>query len=185
MVLQPTVEDTISILRGIKEKYEIHHGIRISDGAVIAAASLSDRYITDRFLPDKAIDLMDEASSMVRTEIDSMPEDLDEMNRRILQLEIERVSLKKEDDLDSKERLESIEREISELKSEYDSRRLKWEEEKSSIDKVKKIKEEIDDVKNKIEEASRAYDLKNFQNLNMENLLALKKSLKTLVKLNR
>lgn len=110
MVLQPTVEDTISILRGIKEKYEIHHGIRISDGAVIAAASLSDRYITDRFLPDKAIDLMDEASSMVRTEIDSMPEDLDEMNRRILQLEIERVSLKKEDDLDSKERLESIER---------------------------------------------------------------------------
>lgn len=125
MVLQPTVEDTISILRGIKEKYEIHHGIRISDGAVIAAASLSDRYITDRFLPDKAIDLMDEASSMVRTEIDSMPEDLDEMNRRILQLEIERVSLKKEDDLDSKERLESIEREISELKSEYDSKKIK------------------------------------------------------------
>lgn len=138
MVLQPTVEDTISILRGIKEKYEIHHGIRISDGAVIAAASLSDRYITDRFLPDKAIDLMDEASSMVRTEIDSMPEDLDEMNRRILQLEIERVSLKKEDDLDSKERLESIEREISELKSEYDSRRLKWEEEKAPLTRLRR-----------------------------------------------
>lgn len=185
MVLQPTVEDTISILRGIKEKYEIHHGIRISDGAVIAAASLSDRYITDRFLPDKAIDLMDEASSMVRTEIDSMPEDLDEMNRRILQLEIERVSLKKEDDLDSKERLESIEREISELKSEYDSRRLKWEEEKSSIDKVKKIKEEIDDVKNKIEEASRAYDFEKLSELKYGKLASLEKELEDLSKVKQ
>ena len=121
MVQEPTVEDTISILRGIKERYEIHHGIRISDNAVIAAATLSDRYITDRFLPDKAIDLMDEASAMVRTEIDSMPSDLDEKNRRILQLEIERAALKKEEDDLSRKRLEELEKDLQDLKNEYDA----------------------------------------------------------------
>lgn len=173
MVSEPTVEDTISILRGIKEKYEIHHGIRISDGAVIACATLSDRYITDRFLPDKAIDLMDEASSMVRTEIDSMPEDMDEMRRRILQCEIEKVSLKKETDEQSKERLELLEKEIAELKEEYDGKAAAWEEEKKSINRVKEIKEEIDNVRKQIDEANRTYNFELLSELKYGKLAPL------------
>ncbi|MDO5718653.1 MAG: ATP-dependent chaperone ClpB [Tissierellia bacterium] len=173
MVSEPTVEDTISILRGIKEKYEIHHGIRISDNAVIACATLSDRYITDRFLPDKAIDLMDEASSMVRTEIDSMPAEMDEMRRRILQLEIEKVSLKKETDEQSKDRLQDLEREIAELKGEYDSKAAAWEDEKRSINKVKELKEEIDNVRKEIDEANRSFDFEKLSELKYGKLAPL------------
>lgn len=173
MVSEPTVEDTISILRGIKEKYEIHHGIRISDGAVIACATLSDRYITDRFLPDKAIDLMDEASSMVRTEIDSMPEDMDEMRRRILQCEIEKVSLKKETDEQSEERLELLEKEIADLKEEYSGKAAAWEEEKKSINRVKEIKEEIDNVRKQIDEANRTYNFELLSELKYGKLAPL------------
>lgn len=159
MVHEPTVEDTISILRGIKEKYEIHHGIRISDSAVIAAAVYSNRYITDRFLPDKAIDLMDEASAMLRTEMESMPEAMDEIRRRLLTLEIEKAALKKEEDEASKKRLENLELEISEEQSKFDELSAKWEEEKQSINRVNEIKEEIDKIKIKIAEAERKYDL--------------------------
>ncbi len=178
LVTEPTVEDTISILRGLKEKYEIHHGIRISDGAVIAAATLSNRYISDRFLPDKAIDLMDEASAMIRTEIDSMPTEIDEVRRRVLQLEIEREALKKETDEASKKRLEKIEEELLELKEELDLLRAQWEEEKSEISKEKDIKEEIDIVKRQIEEAERDYDLEKASQLKYGRLVDLEKSLK-------
>jgi len=159
MVDQPTVEDTISILRGLKEKFEIHHGVRITDNAIIACAVLSNRYISDRFLPDKAIDLMDEAASMIRTEIDSMPSELDEISRRIMQLEIERQTLKKENDRHSKERLEMLEKEISELKDKSSSMKAQWEMEKKSIEEIKTIKQEIEEVKRQIEEAERRYDL--------------------------
>ena len=139
LVTEPSVEDTISILRGLKERYEIHHGIRISDGAVIAAATLSDRYISDRFLPDKAIDLMDEASAMIRTEIDSMPVEIDEIRRKILQLEIERAALKKETDQASKLRLEKLEKELADSKEKFDVLKVKWEDEKKNIVKIKDI----------------------------------------------
>ncbi|MDR7869757.1 MAG: ATP-dependent chaperone ClpB [Tissierellaceae bacterium] len=177
MVTEPTVEDTISILRGLKEKYEIHHGIRISDGAVIAAATLSDRYISDRFLPDKAIDLMDEASAMIRTEIDSMPIELDEIRRRILQLEIEKQALKKESDEASKIRLDKLEKELSNLKEKYDLLKAKWEEEKQSLSKVKEIKEDIEKVKREIEEAERRYDLEKLSQLKYGTLVELEKRL--------
>ncbi len=178
MVDQPTVEDTISILRGIKEKYEIHHGIRISDNAVVAAATLSDRYITDRFLPDKAIDLMDEASALVKTEIDSMPSHMDEMKRRILQMEIERLSLKKETDKKSKERLEELDLELSELKENYDEEFARWEREKKEINKARDIKEEIDQVKIEMEEARRNYDYEKLSELQYGKLVSLEKELK-------
>ena len=158
MVNEPSVEDTISILRGIKDKYEIFHGIRIQDSAVIAAAQLSDRYITDRFLPDKAIDLMDEACATVRTEIDTMPTYLDEAKRKLLQLQIEITALKKEEDESSKERLNILEKELADLSEKYDADFLKWKEQKSSIDDVKNIKEEIDKVKVEIDKAERNYD---------------------------
>ncbi|OZV14050.1 ATP-dependent chaperone ClpB [Tissierella sp. P1] len=177
LVTEPTVEDTISILRGLKEKYEIHHGIRISDGAVIAAATLSDRYISDRFLPDKAIDLMDEASAMIRTEIDSMPVELDETRRRILQLEIEKSALKKETDEGSKIRLEKLEKELSNFKENYDIMKAQWEDEKKSISKVKEAKEEIDRVKRQIEEAERKYDLEKLSQLKYGTLVELEKKL--------
>ncbi|MDY0235915.1 MAG: ATP-dependent chaperone ClpB [Gudongella sp.] len=177
LVTEPTVEDTISILRGLKEKYEIHHGIRISDSAVIAAATLSDRYISDRFLPDKAIDLMDEAAAMIKTEIDSMPTEIDEIRRRVLQLEIERESLKKETDEASKKRLEKIEKELSELKEELDLLKAQWEEEKGEISKEKDIKEEIDRAKREIEEAERNYDLEKLSKLKYGTLVALEKRL--------
>ena len=177
MVTEPTVEDTISILRGLKEKYEIHHGIRISDGAVIAAATLSDRYISDRFLPDKAIDLMDEASAMLRTEIDSMPVELDEIRRKMLQLEIEKQALKKEIDEASKIRLDKLEKELSDLKEKYDLLKAKWEEEKQSLSQVKGIKEEIEKVKREIEEAERQYDLEKLSQLKYGTLVELEKKL--------
>lgn len=178
LVEEPSVEDTISILRGIKEKYEIHHGIRISDGAVIAAAVYSDRYITDRYLPDKAIDLMDEASSMLRTEMESMPESMDEIRRRLLTLEIEKAALKKEEDENSKKRLEKLEEEISEEKNRFDELSAKWEEEKLSINSIKELKEKIDDTKHKISEAERKYDLETLSVLKYGELPELEKELK-------
>ena len=159
IVDQPTVEDTISILRGLKEKFEIHHGVRITDNAIIACAVLSNRYISDRFLPDKAIDLMDEAASMIRTEIDSMPAELDEINRRIMQLEIERQALRKEDDIEARERLAALEKEIAALKDEAGGMKAQWELEKEAIGKIKGIKQEIEETKRQIEEAERRYDL--------------------------
>lgn len=178
MVQEPTVEDTISILRGLKEKYEIYHGIRIADSAVIAAATLSDRYITDRFLPDKAIDLMDEACAMLRTEIDSMPTEIDDVRRRILQLEIEREALKKETDNYSKKRLEELEKELSEEKSEFDNLKATWESEKQSLDKVKDLKSKIDEVKYEIEKAEREYNLEKLSVLKYGELPKLEEELR-------
>ncbi|MDO5713505.1 MAG: ATP-dependent chaperone ClpB [Tissierellia bacterium] len=178
VIQEPTVEDTISILRGLKEKYEIYHGIRISDGAVISASTLSDRYISDRFLPDKAIDLMDEACAMVRTEIESMPTEIDEVRRRILQLEIEREALKKETDKASKGRLEKLEEELSEEKSSYDVLKAKWENEKKSLDSEKEIKEKIDQVRYQIEDAERRYDLETLSKLKYGELPKLEEELK-------
>ena len=177
LVEEPSVEDTISILRGLKERYEVHHGIRISDGAVIAAATLSDRYISDRFLPDKAIDLMDEASAMIRTEIDSMPLEIDDTRRRILQLEIEKAALKKETDEPSRVRLEKLEEELANLKEKFDLLKAKWEEEKKGITNIKDIKEEIDRVKRQIEEAERKYDLEKLSQLKYGTLVDLEKKL--------
>ncbi|MDX9916780.1 MAG: ATP-dependent chaperone ClpB [Gudongella sp.] len=178
LVTEPTVEDTISILRGLKEKYEIHHGIRISDGAVIAAATLSDRYISDRFLPDKAIDLMDEASAMIRTEIDSMPAEIDEVRRKVLQLEIEREALKKETDSQSIARLEKLEKELSEQKEQFELLKAQWEDEKKEISAEKDIKEEIDRVKREIEDAERRYDLEKLSQLRYGTFVELENKLK-------
>lgn len=178
LVAEPSVEDTISILRGLKEKYEIYHGIRISDGAVIAASTLSDRYITDRFLPDKAIDLMDEACAMLRTEIESMPTEVDEVRRKILQLEIEAQALKKESDDGSKRRLESLENELAEEKAKYDSLKAQWENEKKALEGQKTIKERIDRVKHQIEDAERRYDLEELSQLKYGELPKLQEELK-------
>ena len=178
MVNEPTIEDTVSILRGIKDKYEIFHGIRIQDSAVIAAAELSDRYITDRFLPDKAIDLMDEACATVRTEIDTMPTYLDEQKRKLLQLQIEITALKKEEDDSSKARLALLEKELADLSEKFDQDFLKWKEEKSSIDDVKKIKEEIDKVKVQIDQAERSYDFEKLSELRYGTLPGLEEKLK-------
>lgn len=177
MVDQPTVEDTISILRGLKEKYEIFHGVRITDSAIIACAVLSNRYISDRFLPDKAIDLMDEAAAMIRTEIDSMPNELDEISRRIMQLEIERQALRKENDKKSSERLEILEKELSELKGKSDSMKAQWEMEKENIKKVKELKQQIEDSKREIEEAERKYDLDRLAELKHGRLPELERKL--------
>lgn len=177
-VNEPTVEDTISILRGLKEKYEIYHGIRISDGAVIQSVVLSDRYITDRFLPDKAIDLMDEACAMVRTEIESMPTEIDEIRRRILQLEIEREALKKETDDASKKRLEILEGELAEEKAHYDALIARWESEKKELEGEKNLKEAIDRVRHEIEEAERKYDLEKLSALKYGKLPELEEKLK-------
>jgi len=159
MIDQPSVEDTISILRGIKEKFEIHHGVRITDSAVVACATLSNKYISDRFLPDKAIDLMDEAAALVRTEIDSMPSELDELNRKVMQLEIEKQALKKEKDKASKERYSHVKEELSALKEQLNSLNATWEQEKVNVKEIKKVKEEIEEIKTAIEAAERAYDL--------------------------
>ncbi len=177
MVDQPTVEDTISILRGLKERFEIHHGVRITDSALIACATLSDRYISDRFLPDKAIDLMDEAASKIRTEIDSMPEELDQISRKIMQLEIEKQALKKETDKASAARLENLEEELAQLKDESNAMRAQWESEKKAISEVKVIKQDIEDVKHQIEEAERGYDLEKLAELKYGTLPALEKRL--------
>ncbi|MGI5948703.1 ATP-dependent chaperone ClpB [Peptoniphilus sp.] len=177
LVTEPTVEDTIAILRGLKDKYEIYHGIRISDSAVIAAATLSDRYITDRYLPDKAIDLMDESCAMLRTEIDSMPTEIDEVRRKILQLEIENEALKKETDEASKVRLEKLQKELSEEKAEYDRLKSKWETEKKGLDSLKDIKKQIEDVNHEIEEAERNYNLEKLSELKYGTLPKLKEEL--------
>lgn len=177
MVEQPSVEDTISILRGIKDKYEIFHGIRIQDSAVIAAAELSDRYITDRFLPDKAIDLMDEACATVRTEIDTMPTYLDEQKRKLLQLQIEITALKKEEDEYSIKRRKDLEKELADLSEKFDQDFMKWKEEKSAIDDIKTIKEEIDKVKVEIDQAERNYDFERLSELKYGRLEELKKEL--------
>ena len=178
LVDEPSVEDTISILRGIKDKYEIYHGIRIQDQAVIAAAELSNRYITDRFLPDKAIDLMDEACATVRTEIDTMPEYLDEEKRRILQVQIEIAALKKEDDEKSKKRLETLEKELADANERYKADFNKWKSQKDSINSVKDIKEEIDKVKVEIEKAERNYDFEKLSELKYGKLTELETKLK-------
>lgn len=177
VVDQPTVEDTISILRGLKERFEIHHGVRITDNAIIACAVLSNRYISDRFLPDKAIDLMDEAAAMIRTEIDSMPTELDEISRRIMQLEIERHALKKEEDEVSLERLNALEKEIASLKEKADRMKAQWELEKENIKREKDIKQQIEDVKRQIEDAERIYDLNQLAVLKHGRLPELQKQL--------
>ena len=182
LVEEPSVEDTISILRGIKDKYEIYHGIKITDNAVIAAATLSDRYITDRFLPDKAIDLMDEASAMVRTEIDSMPESIDETKRKILQLEIERAALNKEDDEMSKIRLENLEKELQDTKNEFDAMYMEWTQQKSKVDEIKDTKSEIEAVKHEMEEAQRKYDFEKLSELKYGKLVELQNKLEELNK---
>lgn len=185
MVEEPSVEDTISILRGIKDKYEIFHGIRIQDSAVIAAAELSDRYISDRFLPDKAIDLMDEACATVRTEIDTMPTYLDEQKRKLLQLQIEITALKKEDDEYSKRRLAELEKELADLSEKYDEDFMSWKEEKSAIDDIKKIKEEIDRVNVEIEQAERNYDFEKLSELKYGKLEELKQKLEKANKMSK
>ena len=182
LVEEPSVEDTISILRGIKDKYEIYHGIKITDNAVIAAATLSDRYITDRFLPDKAIDLMDEASAMVRTEIDSMPESIDETKRKILQLEIERAALNKEDDEMSKIRLENLEKELQDTKNEFDAMYMEWTQQKSKVDEIKDTKSEIEADKHEMEEAQRKYDFEKLSELKYGKLVELENKLEELNK---
>jgi len=178
LVEEPTVEDTISILRGLKEKFEVHHGVRIKDSALVAAAILSHRYITDRFLPDKAIDLVDEAAAMIRTEIDSMPAELDEVTRRIMQLEIEQQALKKERDKASQERLAAIEKELADLRAKADALKAQWEAEKEVIAKLQKIREEIEQVKHEIEKAEREYDLNRAAELRYGKLASLEKALK-------
>lgn len=178
MVEEPTVEDTISILRGLKEKFEMYHGVRITDGAIVAAATLSNRYITDRQLPDKAIDLIDEAAAMIRTEIDSMPAELDELIRKSMQLEIEKEALKKETDEASKERLEVLEKELAEVNSKKALLKSQWELEKKDITKVKELKEEIEKVKLEMEQAERNYDLSKLSELKYGKLVELEKELK-------
>ena len=177
LVDQPSVEDTISILRGLKERFEIHHGVRITDGALIACATLSDRYISDRFLPDKAIDLMDEAAARIRTEIDSMPAELDEISRKIMQLEIEKQALGKETDRASAARLATLEKELAALKEEDASMRAQWENEKKAISEVKGTKQQIEEVKHQMEEAERNYDLEKLAQLKYGTLPELEKKL--------
>ena len=177
LVDQPTVEDTISILRGLKERFEIHHGVRITDGAIVASATLANRYISDRFLPDKAIDLMDEAAAMLRTEIDSMPAELDEIMRRIMQLEIEQQALRKENDKASKERLAAIESEIAGLKDKGNEMKAQWELEKEYIKREKEAKKEIEEIKLQIEEAERNYDLESLAKLKYGKLPELENTL--------
>ena len=177
MVNEPTVEDTISILRGLKERYEVYHGVKIQDAALIAAATLSDRYITDRFLPDKAIDLVDEACAMVKTELDSMPAELDEMNHRITQLQIEEVSLKKETDELSKQRLDALEKEMAELRDTFNSKKAQWENEKNAINKVQSLRAEVESTKAEIEKATRTGDYAKAGELQYGKLPNLQKQL--------
>src|SRR5271156_943028 len=176
---QPSVEDTISILRGLRERYEIHHGVRIKDSSLVAAAVLSNRYISDRFLPDKAIDLVDEAAAKLRTEIDSMPAELDEILRRIMQLEIEREALKKESDSASKDRLKKIEKEIADLKSDSDALKAQWQAEKEAVQRLRTLREQLDQTKVEIEKAERQYDLNKAAELKYGKLTELERKLKT------
>ena len=177
MVNEPSVEDTISILRGLKERYEVYHGVKIQDAALIAAATLSNRYISDRFLPDKAIDLVDEACAMIRTEMDSMPIELDELNRKIIQQEIAQAALKKEDDKLSQERLEAVTKELAQLREQFNSMKAQWDNEKAAITKVQKLREEIEQVGGEIERAEREYDLNKAAELKYGKLPQLKAEL--------
>ncbi|MGC1759845.1 MAG: ATP-dependent chaperone ClpB, partial [Candidatus Cybelea sp.] len=179
MIDQPSVEDTISILRGLKEKYEAHHGIRIKDAALVAAATMSSRYITDRFLPDKAIDLVDEAAAKLRTEIDSMPQELDEVSRRVMQLEIEREALRKENDSASRRRLEQLEKELAELREDQTKLRVRWDAEKNAANKLRTIRDQIEQTKVQIEQAERQYDLNRVAELRYGTLAQLQKELAT------
>ena len=177
MVDEPSVEDTISILRGLKDRYEVYHGVKITDGALVSAATLSDRYISDRYLPDKAIDLVDEACAMIKTELDSMPAELDEMQRKIMQLEIEEQALKKEEDNLSRERLESLQKELAQLREEFSQQKQKWDSEKSSVDRISKLKEEIDHVNQEIQNAKSDYNLEKAAELQYGRLPELTKQL--------
>jgi ATP-dependent Clp protease ATP-binding subunit ClpB len=179
MVDQPSVEDTISILRGLRERYEVHHGVRIKDGALVTAAVLSHRYITDRFLPDKAIDLVDEAAAKLRTEIDSMPAELDEVSRRVMQLEIEREALKKETDAGSRARLGKLEQELSELRDQANALRARWEKEKGAVARLRELRQQIEQTKQAIEQAERQYDLNRVAELKYGTLAQLDKQLST------
>jgi len=177
LIEQPSVEDTISILRGLKDRYEVHHGVRIKDSALVAAAVLSDRYISDRFLPDKAIDLIDEAAAKLRTEIDSLPGELDEILRRIMQLEIERQALKKETDPASKERLAKIEKDLADLKAQADALKARWESERQAVHKLRTLREQIEQTKVEIEQAERQYDLNRAAELRYGKLADLERRL--------
>ena len=177
MVDEPTVEDTISILRGLKDRYEVFHGVKITDGALVSAAVLSDRYITDRFLPDKAIDLVDEACAMIKTELDSMPAELDEMQRKIMQLEIEEAALKKETDNLSKERLEALRKELSDLREEFSIQKSKWDADKTKVDNISKLKEELESINNQIAQAKREYNLEKAAELQYGKLPAIQKQI--------
>ena len=177
MVEEPTVEDTISILRGLKERYEVYHGVKIMDNALVSAAVLSNRYISDRFLPDKAIDLVDEACALIKTELDSMPTELDELQRRIMQLEIEEAALKKEDDRLSRERLENLQKELAECKENFAGRKAQWDNEKASVDKLSKLREEIEAMNSQIQIAQREGDLEKAAELSYGKLPALKRQL--------
>ncbi len=177
MVDEPTVEDAISILRGLKERYEVFHGVKITDGALVAAAALSERYISDRFLPDKAIDLVDEACALIKTELDSMPTELDELRRKIMQMEIEEAALKKEDDRLSQERLEHLKQELAELREEFAGKKAQWDNEKVDVERVRKLREEIEQVNKDIEKAQQSYDLNKAAELQYGRLPQLQKQL--------
>ena len=177
MVAEPTVEDTISILRGLKERYEVYHGVKITDSALVSAAMLSDRYISDRFLPDKAIDLVDEACAMIKTEMDSMPAELDELSRRLMQMEIEEAALKKETDRLSQDRLADLQKELAELHDEFTAKKAQWENEKSSVDRLSALREEIEAVNRQIQDAQQKYDLNKAAELQYGKLPQLQKEL--------
>ena len=177
MVDEPTVEDTISILRGLKDRYEVFHGVKITDSALVSAAVLSNRYITDRFLPDKAIDLVDEACALIKTEMDSMPTELDELRRKVMQMEIEETALKKETDKLSQERLATLQKELAELRDKFNTQKAQLENEKASVDKLRKLREEIEAANNEIKIAQRNYDLEKVAEIQYGKLPALTKQL--------
>ncbi|MBO1910942.1 ATP-dependent chaperone ClpB, partial [Microvirga sp. 3-52] len=179
MVREPSVEDTVSILRGLKEMYELHHGVRIHDRAIVAAAALSNRYITERFLPDKAIDLIDEASAMIRTEIDSMPQELDAVTRRMMQLEIEEQALQKEKDPASQTRLQLLREELQELKDSSADMRAQWESEKETLSKIQEKREQLDQFRRELEDAENRYDLNKAAELRHGKIPAMEAELKT------
>ena len=174
MVDEPTVEDTISILRGLKERYEVFHGVKITDSALVSAAVLSNRYISDRFLPDKAIDLVDEACALIKTELDSMPTELDELHRRVMQMEIEETALKKEEDHLSKERLENLQKELADLRTEFDTKKAQWDNEKKAVEKVQKLREELEGLRKEIEQAKQNYDLNKAAELQIRQTAAVR-----------
>ena len=177
LVDEPSVEDTISILRGLKERYEVFHGVKITDSALVAAATLSHRYISDRFLPDKAIDLVDEACALIKTELDSMPTELDELRRRIMQMEIEEAALKKETDNQSKERLETLQKELAEIRDEFNGKKAQWDNEKHSVENLSKLREQIEDMNKEIEKAKQQYDLNRAAELQYGELPRLQQQL--------